>query len=1763
MFHIKNITAVSDLIEDTLKKTQIQTSSTIKDLITYAIILTTYTKRKTIVITYLPCIKYHIINPVNKLATRYDIQFPNNEQIIIHYHNDDNIIISHPVTSFKLTTNHFIFTPHDNNYSNNRISININEVLAVLHNMVYEKGNHSLWLAGQQQISISKYQQKDNPILNQLIKQKLLINHNRSTTSLRITSLNTTSANHMVTTVQQTRMKILKQHLVQNYSTPDQIDVFCIQETMIGDHTEQKYNHHDFDQYFDQFYIPWDFSNNRRWRGQAILINKQLQAKQLTQHTDQKYGSILPIRCRFQSFNFIIASIYINPTSKDEQIELLVKTINDIATTYPDDEVIFIGDYNINAEAIQKRIISLMNNNRPICNHNADNKITFIRGKVERALDHAVSVTNQNLKYTLSSPSNITNIVTEHLPIQLDLIKSNQQKPNNRNTSPLLDATHQHLQQQLDEMKQIITKHDETLNWLQNQSNQRLLMDNSYAINSNEAWVEYNDEINKISQEIDNDHYQSQQIEPLVNELCLKFYHTLLESTGKYLRQRKTTKKHMPGSQIIAKKSQKPFQHLMKWKLLNNQFNTKPFKLVGLTIQTTRRIIDHNVQRYRKNMLQFWRWRETKFINDKVKKYIQMNTKQNQFEAEKFIEQIADSYSNVKTKKTNTEIRTINPITNVLATSNKQTAQNFTTAQQQYEQKKSNQSTTAEQVANDVVDSAHVNEKDILAKVKQLLYPTQPIQQKDEYKWLNNMITTSETEQAIINGDPFTSAGPDRIPHSVLKVALHTNTKGNTSGKQIDPTKLLTQKTLTNVDVHADIKIQIEDYSRHFETSKTNECTPMLKAITSLLNIVFSTGITPRIWQITEIVNMPKTGIPSNNTNDYRPISLSSTIQKVLNKILNSRLLQITPQITHNNQCGYSHQRSRSEAILGLYDYLSTTPDKTAHSIFIDLAKAFNSLPHDKLNTVLQQKLGQTDSRICNYIKNLYDNLYYFNNVNSSTSTIEKQQFGIKQGCTISSTLFIIYFDLIIDGITKMMNKLSPLSACRTRREIIDFLAGYADDLAISSQNKTRLNIYIRLATKLLKIAQLDLNTTKTKILITNTANNNPPTQNTYKVKINNNEEHEFEVVKNFRYLGFTFHHDLKFIKTCRDLKIGFLKYKYNAIIKNRAVPVYVKKLIIQRYFLSKLLANAPIIGTMLCQNPQNVKIFKEQITNPFSETIKSIFNMRNVQWQTATPNLYENLKIPTPHHFAILQAFSTIVKLTATHDKQTNQHKQMHSNPGLNDYVKHRIINPCLNSPIFLTIQTLIKKTRKIKMPYVEKPTYLNQQPIDGQEYFLQQKWLYDGLNSLPSNFIDLIHTTPYYDILSTCKDLCFHVKNEIKHTHKIHHSQHNISTPQLIQDKLEDEHQITINQSQAKAILGHQHQILNKVTSIYDVHDIHQHIPPKLIKGDKPDWYTLLLQSATNKSYSKSIPTIFKIKGIHVENIIQNAYSQQSRIMKTATIFYHQQTALSSDLVNKLEMMHSNYNWVLIHNLRLCRWDGFYFQQNVKIQKICHCGEQFTYRHMLLCPEYQVQRHWAIHKTWDKLKIHGVDGQIHAAINQQSIMARQIQKKSKFISDNTKDKDYKTVLSTNNIKRITDYYKEKGCPTFVQRVQKRTKKVTIDPKYYLHLIKWRDSNKHVYKMKCLPSWIDDTNNQLIKTTMRYFFLMYKHQQLQSLTSLPNHNNIDLFLLELDRNNKLHHLHSPPQCPDNTIYGTVLVLFLAEFINLIEDDLDEWTYNF
>jgi hypothetical protein len=95
----------------------------------------------------------------------------------------------------------------------------------------------------------------------------------------------------------------------------------------------------------------------------------------------------------------------------------------------------------------------------------------------------------------------------------------------------------------------------------------------------------------------------------------------------------------------------------------------------------------------------------------------------------------------------------------------------------------------------------------------------------------------------------------------------------------------------------------------------------MMTSIHALLSMVYSTGYTPTSWQINEVVNIPKTDKESNKCGDYRPISLSSTIQKVLNGVLNRRLLSITTTITSNNKLGTKREETGVNQLL---DYTIT-----------------------------------------------------------------------------------------------------------------------------------------------------------------------------------------------------------------------------------------------------------------------------------------------------------------------------------------------------------------------------------------------------------------------------------------------------------------------------------------------------------------------------------------------------------------------------------------------------------------------------------------------------------------------------------------------------------------------------------------------------------------------------------------------------------------------------------------------------------------------
>ena len=70
----------------------------------------------------------------------------------------------------------------------------------------------------------------------------------------------------------------------------------------------------------------------------------------------------------------------------------------------------------------------------------------------------------------------------------------------------------------------------------------------------------------------------------------------------------------------------------------------------------------------------------------------------------------------------------------------------------------------------------------------------------------------------------------------------------------------------------------------------TNLSTENRDAILYLFNLMFTSGFIPEDWKTAIIIPIPKPGKPPEKTSSYRPISLTSCLGKLMEKMINNRL---------------------------------------------------------------------------------------------------------------------------------------------------------------------------------------------------------------------------------------------------------------------------------------------------------------------------------------------------------------------------------------------------------------------------------------------------------------------------------------------------------------------------------------------------------------------------------------------------------------------------------------------------------------------------------------------------------------------------------------------------------------------------------------------------------------------------------------------------------------------------------------------------------
>ena len=210
------------------------------------------------------------------------------------------------------------------------------------------------------------------------------------------------------------------------------------------------------------------------------------------------------------------------------------------------------------------------------------------------------------------------------------------------------------------------------------------------------------------------------------------------------------------------------------------------------------------------------------------------------------------------------------------------------------------------------------------------------------------------------------------------------------------------------------------DLLRHLSTVPGN---PLL----ALLNLSLQSATLPESWTNSIIIPIPKP-----HSSDFRPISLTSCVCKVMERIILHRLLHTIGPSLSPSLYGFLPGRSTQHCFAELFTHY--TPN--TYTAFIDLKAAFDIANREVILDELVNLgiVGATLTWIQNYLSNRNSFVYY----KGARSPQLPFYLGTPQGGVLSPFLF----NVLMHRLIRLMGPLPPDT----------LLLSYADDICISTQ---------------------------------------------------------------------------------------------------------------------------------------------------------------------------------------------------------------------------------------------------------------------------------------------------------------------------------------------------------------------------------------------------------------------------------------------------------------------------------------------------------------------------------------------------------------------------------------------------------------------------------------------------------------------------------------------------------------------------------------
>ena len=189
------------------------------------------------------------------------------------------------------------------------------------------------------------------------------------------------------------------------------------------------------------------------------------------------------------------------------------------------------------------------------------------------------------------------------------------------------------------------------------------------------------------------------------------------------------------------------------------------------------------------------------------------------------------------------------------------------------------------------------------------------------------------------------------------------------------------------------------------------------------------------------------------------PISLINTDLKIITRALANRLRPILPTIIHQSQTAVD-KRKIDHTIHIIRDLIDLTEKEESEAafMFLDQEKAFDRVNHKFLFKTMEAfGIGQ---QFINWVKILYSNATTKVNINGHLSDNIPLNRGVRQGCPLSSLLYV----MVIEVLALQLRKNPDIVGFHIQGEKIISLH-YADDAIITmKQNRCFKEVYKELS---------------------------------------------------------------------------------------------------------------------------------------------------------------------------------------------------------------------------------------------------------------------------------------------------------------------------------------------------------------------------------------------------------------------------------------------------------------------------------------------------------------------------------------------------------------------------------------------------------------------------------------------------------------------------------------------------------------------------